>query len=262
MHADLPCPAVFVTGTDTGVGKTLVAAALARYLSSRGLVVGVMKPIETGVDDPEQPGDDARLLTWAAGSSDPAGLVAPCRLKAPTAPALAASLENRTVDPAALENALRELARGKDFIIVEGAGGLMVPVRGGFLMADFVRQLGLPLLIVARTTLGTLNHTLLTVFAAQSMNIPVAGIILNGLPTDADLAAKEAPRQLAMLASADLLGVLPEVAGTEHDRIRQLSQSIAGLQTLGWLLQSLGVGTLDGRLVKDSLPPGGGGQPA
>jgi len=123
-----------------------------------------------------------------------------------------------------------------------------VPIRGGYLMADFVRQLGLPLLIVSKTSLGTLNHTLLTVFAAQAMDIPVAGIILNGMAAEPDLAAEEAPPLLAMIASADLLGVLPEVEGNERERIEKMSQEIGQLQTLGWLLQSLGLGTLDGRL--------------
>lgn len=248
MRAELPCPAIFITGTDTGVGKTVVAAALARYLTQRGLKVGVMKPVETGVADPARPGADARLLAWAAASSDPESLLAPCRLKAPTAPSQAAEIEHNPVDPMALQESLRQLAEGKDFVIVEGAGGLMVPVRGGYLMADLVRQLGLPLLIVARTRLGTLNHSLLTVFAAQTMEIPVAGIILNGMPSQPDLAEQEAPHLLAMLGSADLLGVLPEVTAEEHDRIVQLAVEIGALPTLGWLLQALGLGTLDGRL--------------
>ena len=246
MPVDLPCPAVFVTGTDTGVGKTVVAAALARYLTMRGLKVGVMKPVETGVADPERPGADTQLLTWAAGAKDPEQLISPYRFREPASPSQAASLEDTQIDPVSLENSLRELAEGKDFVIVEGAGGLMVPMRGGYLVADFVRQLGLPLLIVARTRLGTLNHTLLTVFAAQTMQIPVAGIILNGMAAKPDLAEQEAPHLLAMTASADLLGVLPEVPGEERKRIEQLTENISKLQTLGWLLKALGLDILVG----------------
>jgi dethiobiotin synthetase len=248
MNVELPCPAVFVSGTDTGVGKTIVASALARHLASLGLKVGVMKPIETGVPDPGEPGEDARLLSWAANSADPEHLIAPCRFKEPVAPTQAASLEKTHIDPGELEVSLQKLAEGKDFVIVEGAGGLMVPVRGGYLMADLVRQFNLPLLIVSRTTLGTLNHTLLTVFAAQSIGIQVAGIILNGMAAEPDLAAREAPHLLAMIASADLLGVLPEVDGSQQECVEKLAEVIAGLQTRGWLLQSLGLGTLDGRL--------------
>jgi len=248
MNVELPCPALFVTATDTGVGKTLIAAALARYLSARGLTVGVMKPVETGIDDPSRPGRDAQLLAWAAGSTDPAELTAPCRFKAPVAPAQAAALEEAQVDPGELVEKLEQLACGKDFVIIEGAGGLMVPVRGGFLMADLVKQFNVPLLVVARTGLGTLNHTLLTVYAAQAMGIEVAGIILNRMPAEPDLAAREAPRMLAMTASADLLGVLPEVAGSDKERIAALADEFGRLQTLGWLLHALGIGQMNSRL--------------
>lgn len=250
MNADLLCPALFVTGTDTGVGKTFVASALARYLSARGLVVGVMKPVETGVEDPSRPGSDAQLLSWAAGSTDPDELTAPYRLKAPVAPAQAATIEKTQVDPGRLGENLRQLARGKDFVIIEGAGGLMVPIRGGFLMADLIKQFNVPLLVVARAGLGTLNHTLLTVYAAQSMGIRVAGIILNGMPEEPDLASREAPRLLAMTASADLLGVLPETAGSDRECIASLADEIGRLQTLGWLLHALGIGHMDSRLNK------------
>jgi dethiobiotin synthetase len=250
MPVELPCPALFVTGTDTGVGKTIVAAALARFLTVEGLRVGVMKPVETGVEEPAYPGGDAQLLAWAAGATDPDELIAPCRLKAPVAPTQAAEIEGTQVDPGLLENALSTLARDKDFIIIEGAGGLMVPVRGGFLMADLVKQFNVPLLIVARTGLGTLNHTLLTVYAAQTMGIKVAGILLNGMEDSPDLASREAPHLLAMLASADLLGVLPKVTGDERHCIETLAGEISRLKTLGWLLQSLGVGRMDGRVKR------------
>jgi dethiobiotin synthetase len=108
-------------------------------------------------------------------------------------------------------------------------------------MADLVRQLNLPLLVVARPALGTINHTLLTVFAARAMELPLAGIILNRMPAAPDLAAAEAPHQLASLASADLLAVLPEVAGAPEVQIERLSEIIAGLPTLPWLLKSLGI---------------------
>jgi dethiobiotin synthetase len=100
---------VFVTGTDTGVGKTLVSAALARHLRSRSLDVGVMKPVETGVTDPDRPGADAALLQWAAGSADDPALIAPYRLRAPLAPALAAEEECVRVDLAHIVETARSL---------------------------------------------------------------------------------------------------------------------------------------------------------
>lgn len=239
MSADLPCPALFVTGTDTGVGKTVVTAALARHLADKGLRIGVMKPVETGVEYSGDLGYDAALLAWAARTEDPADWIAPYRLKTPVAPAQAASLENVRIDPALIAERLKDIAKGKDLVLVEGAGGLMVPVRGGFLVADLVMQLHLPLLIVARTGLGTLNHTLLTVFAARTMDIQVAGILLNGLPKDPSPADRGAAPTLAMTASADLLGVLPVIAGDEKERIVKLAAEVGTLQTRRWLLQAI-----------------------
>jgi len=241
MSADLPCPVLFITGTDTGVGKTVVTAALARHLADSGLRVGVMKPVETGVADPAGPGADACLLTWAARAGDPVDWIAPYRLQTPVAPAQAAALEKQLIDPTVLEDRLGKLAAGKDIVLVEGAGGLMVPVRGGFLIADLVKQLDLPLLIVARTGLGTLNHTLLTVYCARNMGIRVAGIFLNGLPAEPGPADRDAARQLSMTASADLLGVLPATAGDEKSRIEKLAVEIGSLQTRSCLMNAIGL---------------------
>jgi dethiobiotin synthetase len=241
MSAERRGSGLFVTGTDTGVGKTLVAAGIARFCRRHGIRVGVMKPCETGVDDVRQPGADARLLRWAAGSTDADELLAPYRLPQPLAPAAAAVHAGVHVEPQQIIDCYKKIIAGKDLVIVEGAGGLMVPLRGGYLIADLVRQLSIPLLVVARPTLGTINHTLLTVFAARAMELPVAGLMINGMPAHPDLAAAEAPHQLAALASADLLGVLPEVAGTPEEKIEQLSDAIAVLPTLPWLLTALGI---------------------
>lgn len=241
MSAEQSCPGLFITGTDTGVGKTLVAAALALFLRRRGKKIGVMKPCETGVADPGRPGADARLLRWAADSRDADDLLAPYRLIEPLAPAQAAERQGVVIDPTQIATAYGQLARGKHLVLVEGAGGLMVPLRGGYLMADLARQLGLPLLIVARPTLGTINHTLLTVFAARSMDLPTAGLVVNRMPAQPGLAEAEAPHLLASLASADLLGVLPEVAGSEESRVEQLADALAGLPTLPWLMHAIGL---------------------
>ncbi|HEY7746219.1 MAG TPA: dethiobiotin synthase [Desulfuromonadales bacterium] len=232
---------VFVTGTDTGVGKTLVAAALARHLRSRNLSIGVMKPVETGVNNPGRLGTDAALLQWAAGCTDDPEMIAPYRLRAPLAPSLAAEVESVRVDLAHIVETTRSLSARYDFTIVEGAGGLMVPLAGGQLIADLVLQLGLPLLVVCRPGLGTINHTLLTVLAARTMGIPLAGFIINGMPQQPDAAEAQAPHTLASLASADLLGVLPRVEGDEREKIGVLTQAIAGLPTLPWLHTALGI---------------------
>jgi len=230
---------LFVTGTDTGVGKTLVAAALARFLKNRSVDVGVMKPVETGIDAPDGLGPDGRLLKWAADSRDEDRLISPCRFRAPLAPSIAAEKEGSTVDVDMLVDTARELSGRHDYLIVEGAGGLMVPLAGGHLVADLVRKLGFPLLVVCRSGLGTINHTLLTVFAARAMDIPVAGFIVNGMSEAPDEAEESAPHALSSLASADILGVLGRVDGDEHSRVESLTAEIGALPSLPWLLNSL-----------------------
>ena len=241
MSAEATLRGVFVTGTDTGVGKTLVAAALARFLRCRGIDVGVCKPVESGVDDPSKPGADALLLAMAAQAAIPAELLAPLRLRQPLAPAVAAEEERVRIEPERLVGTIRDLGRQHDFLIVEGCGGLMVPLAGGYLVADLVRECGLPLLTVARSGLGTINHTLLTLFAARSMELPLAGYIINGLPEHPDLAEQTTPHALASLASADLLGVLPRVGGNDVEKVATLAAEIERLPTLPWLLAALGV---------------------
>jgi len=133
------------------------------------------------------------------------------------------------------------LMESHEFLLVEGAGGLMVPVSGGFLVADLARQLALPLLIVCRPSLGTINHTLLTVHAARTLDLPVAGFIVNGMPEKPGVAEEEAPHALASLASADILGVLPQVAGSDEEKVEALATALGRMPTLPWLLHILGV---------------------
>jgi len=232
---------VFVTGTDTGVGKTLVASALARYLRREGMDIGVMKPAESGVPDPATLGPDAALLQWAAFSEDAQEHVSPYRLRAPLAPSLAAQEEGVRIDLERIVAAKVALEQRHEFLVVEGAGGLFVPLAGGLLVADLVVRLGLPLLVVCRPGLGTINHTLLTVHAARTMGIPLAGFVINGMPEYPDAAEASAPHTLASLASADLLGVLPSVDGDEMAKVEALSVAIADLPTRPWLRMNLGI---------------------
>jgi len=232
---------IFVVGTDTGVGKTLVAAALARYLVNLGVVVRVVKPVETGVPNPEALGPDGNLLRWAAGNNALPEEISPYRFHLPLAPSLAAEKEGVRID---LQTILDRISPGDEkgeFWIVEGAGGLMVPLAGGFTVADLALRTDLPLLIVARPGLGTINHTLLTVMAARTMSIPVAGIIVNGMPERPDLAEESAPHALASLASAPLLGVLSKVTGDDRTKVSALVNSIPSLPSLPWLHEALGL---------------------
>lgn len=242
MPVEQAGPAVFVTGTDTGVGKTLVTAALARHFRDQGLNVGVMKPIETGVADPRSPGADAALLRWAAQVEDDDDLLSPYRFDLPASPHQAAAAATAHIDVKKIVDAFHTLRRGRDLMLVEGAGGLMVPIRGGYLMADLATQLDLPLLVVTRPDLGTLNHTLLTTFAARTMELPLCGVIVNRMPTHPGRVEAESPHLLSSMASADLLAVLPEAEGpSEEEKVLQLAGQLEQLPTYQWLVSGLGL---------------------
>ncbi len=241
MAVEKSCPAIFVTGTDTGVGKTIVTAALAQHFSAQGLNVGVMKPIETGIENPTELGPDASLLRWAAQSSDDDDLISPYRFQLPAAPCQAATSANEQIETDKIVSAYQNICQGKDIVLVEGAGGLMVPIRGGYIMADLARQLDLPLLIITHPRLGTLNHTLLTTFSARAMDMQIGGYIINQMPESPDKIEQGIPHLLSSLASADLLGVLPEVTGSEQDKVKRLAGEIAQMPAYQWLLNGLGL---------------------
>lgn len=168
---------LFVTGTDTGVGKTVVSCAIARGLRASGVDVGVLKPAETGV--PAEGPEDARALRAAAGVDDPLELVCPLQYALPAAPEASARAEGREVDLDAIDRAYHTLAERHEVVLVEGAGGLLVPFTPDFDMADLAARLRLPVLLVARAALGTINHTLLSVEACERRGLPLVGVVIS-----------------------------------------------------------------------------------
>jgi glycine C-acetyltransferase len=207
---------VFVTGTDTGVGKTLVACALVRALRTRGIDAGAMKPIETGVGAGGP--SDAIALRRAAGEQDPLSDVCPQPFALAAAPSVAAHAEGRAVDLAAIDAAFARLRARREFLVVEGAGGLLVPIDAKLAMADLAQRMELPLLVVARAALGTINHTRLTIEAARARNLAVTGIVIShagGALSAADEANLDALR--GDLGSALLGEIPPLVAGELPD---------------------------------------------
>jgi dethiobiotin synthetase len=168
----------FVTATDTGVGKTVVAAAIAAALRSGGAAVAAFKPVLTGADepvDPDWPHDDAIL---AAAADIPRDAVVPFRFGPPVSPHLAAELAGEALDPGRLRAAFAAAATTGDVVVVEGVGGLLVPLAPDYLVRDFAGDVRLPLVIAARPGLGTINHTLLTLGAARAAGLAVAGVVL------------------------------------------------------------------------------------
>ena len=195
---------IFITGTDTEIGKTVIAGGLAAALRQTGVNVGVMKPISTGDTA------DARFLKHAAQVDDELSVINPISLQHPLAPSVAARIEDRDIDLGSVKTVFAELEKRYDFVIVEGVGGIAVPIRDDFLVAQLIEQLQLPILIVATTGLGTLNHTLLTVAFAEQFNLQIAGIVLNGLRREtAGLAEATNPVEIEKLTGVPVIGVVP-----------------------------------------------------
>lgn len=172
----------FVTGTDTGVGKTVVAAAIVAALRAEGAAAAAFKPVVTGTDEPADPDwpPDHALLAAAAGSVPEA--VAPATFGPAVSPHLAAELAGRPLDPTRLRAAFAAVASGAEVVVAEGVGGLLVPLARDWLVRDFARETGLPLVVAARPGLGTINHTLLTLAAARAAGLEVAGVVLTPWP--------------------------------------------------------------------------------
>lgn len=184
-------PCVFVTGTDTGVGKTFVTSALARHLKNRGLAVGVMKPIETGAAHDAPDLSDADRLTCAAGVVDALDLIAPYRFPDPLAPLAAARRAGLSVDVGVIAQAVQILRARHTVLLVEGVGGVLVPIGPQLDIRDLIACLGAPVLVVGRAGLGGVNHALLTVEAVRQRGLTVLAIVLNEpAPTPATTAAE------------------------------------------------------------------------
>lgn len=184
-------PELFVTGTDTGVGKSVVTAALAAALADAGVRVSALKPVASGVE-PGTPGEDAALLALGAGH-EPRSAV---RLRAPLSPHLAAEAEGAVLDPAAILAWTR--AHAGEVTLVEGVGGWSVPITRSWRVSAFAEALGAPVLVVARSRLGVLNHALLTVDAVQARGLRVSAVVLTP-PPEPDASTAQNAAELAKL---------------------------------------------------------------
>jgi dethiobiotin synthetase len=206
-----PTRGLFVTGTDTGVGKTIVTGGLAGLLQKQGINVGVMKPVETGClhDDGSFLPVDAQFLKDMSGVNEPLEKIVPYRFKEPLAPSVAAEREGITIDSNQLVKNFEHIARHHDVMLVEGAGGLLVPLYQKFLFIDLVKRFKLPVLIISRATLGTINHTLLTLQATRAEKVPVAGIVINNLSPERSVASETNSEVIAHLVDVPVWGVLP-----------------------------------------------------
>jgi dethiobiotin synthetase len=200
---------IFITGTDTGVGKTAVAAGLAGALEKRGYSVGVMKPVQSGalLRKGRLYSQDAEFLMKVLDTCDELELVCPVLLREALAPSVAAEIEGKDVDLELIKNAYLELGRRHDLVIVEGAGGIAVPLKNRILISDLINHLGTPAIIVSRPGLGTINHTFLTVEHAKNRRIPVIGVIINNYR--GGKVEETNPGIITELTGVPILGIIP-----------------------------------------------------
>jgi len=225
---------LFITGTDTGVGKTHMATLIVATLRAQGVRVGAYKPIVTGSESGGQGRiwSDLERLSEALGGQFPRERICPQCFDAPVAPPVAARMEGKIVDSELLRSGLDWWRERVDFVVVEGVGGLLSPVTDSEFVADLAVSFGLPLVIVARAALGTINHTLLTLEAARSRKLAIAGIVLNQPETiGEDLSVESNPDELQKRCAAPILAVLP------HATMPGLLQH-SGRSTIDWMTLS------------------------
>ena len=204
---------IFITGTDTGIGKTLVGCGIAAALTAQGKKVGVLKPAETGcqTQQGELYPDDAVRLAKFAKTTLPLDTICPYRFPLPVAPSVAAKDAGIHIQPDRITDSYRRITSQHDTTIVEGAGGLLVPLLDRYSFADLAHDLNIPILVVIGSKLGALNHALLTFDCIRTRRLQLAGYILNH-PFDAsDAAIRTNVATLAGLTDAFCLGVIPHV---------------------------------------------------
>jgi len=239
---------IFITGTDTGIGKTIVSAAIIRALIKKGIKVGAMKPMETGCTKTEDRSLPPNVFIWGqktdvkllpsdgmflkemAEMDDTIDLIVPIRYEYPLAPMVAAKLEDRPINLDLAFRAYNILSEKYEFMVVEGAGGLLVPITKlkiqnskfkTYFFSDLIKDLKLPIIVVARPSLGTINHTLLTVREAERCGLEVAGIIINySRPPENTAAEKTNPEVLRELCPAPVLSEIPFI---EHISMKEIN---------------------------------------
>jgi dethiobiotin synthetase len=205
---------LFITGTDTGVGKTIVACGLVRLLRKRCIDVGVMKPFATGnqIYSRNFKSQDTELLAAAANVGDMDDDLNPVYFPIAASPLMASMITKNHVSLKSVLSVFQRIRRRHEFVVVEGIGGIMVPLTNSYLLGDFVKLLGLQLIVVSRPNLGSVNHTLLTVNACKKYGLDIVGIIINRMPTKPDIVESMTPQFIRKLTGIPIIAIIPEQA--------------------------------------------------
>lgn len=239
MHAPmlrrLTKPALFITGTDTGVGKSVVASAIAdRLHRTSGLRVGAIKPVASGCDagGGRIVNEDAERLSAAIGGRFPLEVVCPQQYRSQLTPAVAARVEGRPLDWTAIARAFEIIEADSDVLIVEGAGGLFAPLDDERCVLDVMRMLGAPAVCISRPTLGTINHTAMTVDTMRCHDVACCGVIVNRYPAAPGLTERTNLEEIARWAKVPIRCVVPEAYFVGYDTPAEVARAVA---TVDWL---------------------------
>ena len=232
---------VFITGTDTGVGKTIVTATVATALTQQGVNAGVMKPIVTGLAESKAGLSDPDWLISKTGVGDSPALISPYRFQIAASPLVAAAPTGVPIDIEHIIRAFQALSDQHDCILVEGIGGVMVPLTTDLFVVDLMKHMNLPVLVVARSGLGSINHTLLTLDCLRSRGVRILGLVFNAAarpPADADLS--ETIPTILRLSGVRSFGELPYCEGLPQSWDQHCNTLIARLDVPG-LMDALGL---------------------
>ena len=234
-------PGLFVTGTDTGIGKTVVTAAITTAFKACGVDAGVMKPIATGAGGIDAGLSDPDWLMSATGVHDPSDLISPYRFQSPASPLVAALQAGRPLDPTRILEAFQALSVKHDCMVVEGIGGVLVPITPDLFVVDLIKRMNVPALVVARAGLGSINHTLLTLECLRNRGVPILGLIFNSPARPAaDTALSETVPTIQRLSGLHSFGELPYCEGLPSAWDKHRDTLIARLDVPG-LLEALGL---------------------
>ena len=213
MLSPITIPGLFVTATDTEVGKTVISGAIANYFLRQGARVAVSKPVATGCVHRREGwvSEDAEFLASCADARFPLDLICPQRYREPLAPAVAADRAKQPLDWSAIDRSLKLMTRESDVIVVEGIGGILVPLDHQYTTLDIARWLKLAAVVVARPNLGTINHTLMTLEMLRRGGVTIAGVVINRYPAESASVAEEThPRYIEKFGKVPILAIVPD----------------------------------------------------